>query len=68
MKRWINALSEYAENPKVDAFLQEIAEVCSKHQLSLGHEDGHGSFIVHTYQPSNIDWLMAADDHTGPVN
>lgn len=67
MKRWNNALSEFAETPKVDAFLQEIAEVCRKHQMSLAHEDRQGSFIVNTYHSVDIDWLMAADDHTIPV-
>lgn len=68
MKRWSNVLGNFAENPNVDAFLNEIAEVCRKHQMSLGHEDQHGSFIVQAYQSGNIDWLMAAEDHTGPVN
>lgn len=64
MERWNESLHTNAENPKVDAFLQEIAEVCKRHDMSIGHEDGHGAFIVEPYCPGNIEWLMCAHDDT----
>ncbi len=45
------------DDPKVDAFLAEIAEVCRKHGLSIGHEDGHGAFIVEPWSEANEHWL-----------
>ena len=45
------------------AFLDEVAEVCKKHNKCIGHEDGHGSFIV---EPLEFDptcsWLRAASE------
>jgi hypothetical protein len=43
------------------AFLDEIKEVCLKYDLSISHEDGHGSFIVERYSRNNLDWLCAAN-------
>ena len=48
------------ENKKVNAFLEEIAEVCQEHGFSLSHEDTHGAFIVEKHNNDNIQWLMEA--------
>lgn len=42
------------------AFLSDLADVCKRHNLSLSHEDGHGSFIVEDYDSRNIEWLLEA--------
>ncbi|CAB5226250.1 hypothetical protein UFOVP760_29 [uncultured Caudovirales phage] len=47
-------------------FLKEIEEVCVKWKKSIGHEDGHGSFIVHNYDEANIEWLKDATDESFP--
>lgn len=48
---------------RVRVFLEEIADVCRRHRLSISHEDGHGAFIVETLKQDNIDWLNhAAED------
>jgi hypothetical protein len=49
---------------KVQAFLNEVADVCRRHGLSIAHEDGHGSFIVEKFDQFNIDWLNNASDGT----
>lgn len=59
MKRWDRVTKENREFPQVDAFIAEIADVCRKHGLSIGHEDGYGAFIVEKGD-DNIDWLEAA--------
>lgn len=62
MERWRSGKREYnpatknystvvregkrVEVPEIDVFLAEIAEVCKKHDMSIGHEDGHGAFII----------------------
>lgn len=51
-------------NESINAFLNEIAEVCKKHGLSIGHEDRHGGFEIEPYDEENIKWLMAAADLT----
>ena len=44
----------------VDAFLNEIESVCKKHNMSLGHEDNHGAFLISEYSDENIEWLKEA--------
>ena len=65
MKRYASISEEEIENAKVDAFLQEIADVSRRHGLALGHEDVHGAFKVHHYEDDLISWLMNAYDATG---
>lgn len=45
---------------KAIAFLNELAEVCKRHGLSLGHEDSHGGFEVLTWNEHCDKWLRAA--------
>lgn len=65
MKRWNSNKREHVENPKVDAFLAEVWEICRKHGMSIGHEDGHGSFIIQPLDAKNQQWLFEAADETG---
>jgi hypothetical protein len=67
MKRLIRRLEDRGENPKIDAFLEEIWAVCEKHGLALSHEDGHGSFLVVPLERGDREWLMAAADETCAV-
>ena len=67
MKRWKTIEGREVENEKIDAFLAEIVEVSKRHGLSIGHEDSHGGFLVHTFSQDNADWLMAAADQTDNV-
>lgn len=41
-------------------FFDEINKVCLKHNLSISHEDGHGSFEIEKYDENNIKWLESA--------
>ncbi len=45
---------------EVKLFLEEVIEVCRKHELSISHEDGHGSFLVEKDYSSNYEWLLDA--------
>lgn len=67
MKRWNRDMRDHVENPKVDAFLEEMAAVCRKHGLVLGHEDNHGAFTVDKIDMGDINWMLDAMDDTGPV-
>jgi hypothetical protein len=61
MKRWDSNVNESVEDPKVDAFLDELLEVCRRHGMSLGHQDGHGSFLVYKLVDEFFyGWLRAA--------
>ena len=73
MKRWRPARYDtgtkiddgrHVENLKIDAFLAEIEEVCKRHGLSIGHEDGHGAFEIHDYESVETGWLESAHDCT----
>lgn len=46
-KRWRKVLNRYETRPDVETFLNEIDEVSRRHGMSIGHEDGHGAFIIH---------------------
>lgn len=63
MKRWDGSTGTQTERPDVDAFIEEVLAVCKKHRMSIGHEDGHGSFIVYEgadKAEANADWLRGA--------
>jgi hypothetical protein len=42
------------------AFLRELGDVCLKHGLSLSHEDGHGNFLVESFNADAYEWLLSA--------
>lgn len=44
----------------VQMFLDGIETLCRKYNLSISHEDEHGSFIIEDYNELNIDWLNDA--------
>lgn len=44
----------------IEKFLKEIDETCKKYNLSISHEDTHGSFIIEEYSKENIEWLRQA--------
>jgi hypothetical protein len=52
------------ERDDVTKFLREIADVCHRHGFSLGHEDGHGAFLVERWNPLDEEWLLEARDNT----
>ena len=45
---------------KVESFLKDITEVCKKHNMTIEHEDGHGSFIIETLNASLGNWPCEA--------
>ncbi len=46
--------------PDVDAFLEEIIEVCKRNGFSLSHEDPHGGFEVIPYSEACSEWMWDA--------
>lgn len=56
----INLLTRNRAAKKI-RFLTEIVNLCKEYNLSLSHEDGHGSFLVSEYNESYSNWLMDAD-------
>ena len=58
---WDITKRELIDRPdEMTDFLNEIKEVCKKHNLSISHEDYHGSFIIQNYDESNLEWLFEA--------
>lgn len=61
-KAWNNKTSAFEEIPKnVIAFYDEIDAVCKKYNMSISHEDGHGSFEIEKYDEKNLNWLKEAN-------
>lgn len=54
MKRWSAKEKSEVERPDVDRFVEEIAAVCKKHGFDIGHEDGHGAFIIEKLDPRAV--------------
>ncbi|KKL19657.1 hypothetical protein LCGC14_2463290 [marine sediment metagenome] len=50
------------DNSTTEAFLNDLATVCRKHQMSLSHEDEHGAFQVEGYDTQLTEWLLSAHD------
>lgn len=49
-------------NKEIDKFLMDIKSVCLAHNMSIGHEDTHGTFVIHNYSNYTMQWLFEADD------
>jgi hypothetical protein len=64
MKRWSN--NGEIENPKIDAFLEEVRALSERYGLAISHEDGHGGFEIVPIDQDTIAWLMQATDRTAP--
>lgn len=60
MERWDLRTHVLVADERIDAFLEEIAEVCKRHGYSISHEDGYGGLIVEPYDETNIAWLRVA--------
>ena len=56
MKHWIYEIKDRKE-VKTEEFFNEIESVCRKYNVSISHEDGHGSFIIELFDDRNIQWL-----------
>jgi hypothetical protein len=68
MKRFCKPSYKKAEIKKVDDFINEVLGLCKKYNLSIGHEDTEGGFIVHEgYKEENADWLKDATYEMGTV-
>lgn len=58
--RWCQSTSEEKPSPKIDAFVDEVIEVCKKHGFTIGHEDSQGAFVIHRREPDVYDDLNYA--------
>lgn len=61
-ERWVKyPISKRVESrPEWEAFFDEYEALCKKHNLSLGHEDQHGAFILAPYSEDNLGWAGRA--------
>lgn len=58
--RWDYSKSENVESSVLDRKLRLLIELMRELGISIGHEDGHGSFIIYPVDESNYKWLMEA--------
>ena len=52
------------KNSNVTSFIKEVQDLCRKYQISISHEDAHGSFILTDYNDLYIDDLNDAINET----
>jgi len=58
MKSWSKTKNEFVKTPeKVLSFIADIEKIYKKHNLSISHEDKHGSFIIEQNNSTNVNWL-----------
>lgn len=55
-------LNKMGENEKIDLFIADIIEVYKKHNMTIGHEDHHGSFCIELYDEYMVEWMRDATD------
>lgn len=63
-RRFIRRKGKFGESPGCDAFISDVLYVYEKHGLSIGHEDGQGSFLIEKLSERNVDWIKSASDNT----
>lgn len=51
--------TQYATDSNIDQFLEDLHALCAKHNLSIGHEDTQGAFVIHPWNAHNWDWMAA---------
>lgn len=67
MRRWIRRDEKHGESPRIDAFLEEVKEVCCRYGLVIAHEDTGGAFEImdlDTADDNVVVWLQHAIDST----
>lgn len=59
-KHFSQSLLDYVINEKANKFIEEFKELCKKHNLSIGHKDEYGAFIITDFDEKYIKWMEAA--------
>lgn len=62
---------EMITKEEAEKFYNEIEEVCRKHNISISHEDGHGGFLLETYDDFYMRWLRDTnleDENGKPIS
>lgn len=58
---WDSRQGKFVKTPtEIISFFDDLEDIFTKHQLTLGHEDGHGAFLIEGYDEANINWLRSA--------
>ncbi len=61
MESWEHHTEKHIKTPpKIKAFIEDVIAVCKKHNMSIGHEDGHGGFEIQQYDEFYTEWLQNA--------
>jgi len=63
--RYIKRRDVFDAVPEVDAFFDEIMEVCRRHGMSIHHDECGGRLIVREYNEELMEWLAQSDDWRG---
>lgn len=63
--RWVCKEGRRIQRPHIDKFLDELADLCRRYDLTISHEDHHGSFLIQDYSRENIEWILDASDDRG---
>ncbi len=47
---------------KKELFFQELKELMIKYNISISHEDCHGSFEIENFNENDWKWILDASD------
>lgn len=60
-KRWSRNENRDIETPEVDAFVEEVLQVCRKHGIAIRHEDIGGAFVLSPLRDeTDLEWFRYA--------
>ena len=51
---------EVQDKIKTKAFMVALIELCQSFDRIISHEDSHGSFLIHSFNQYDQDWLEDA--------
>ncbi len=58
--RWDDALNREVDSPEVDRFIEAVQALCRTWGYAIGHQDGHGAFIIRPLDEDVLEWLGEA--------
>ena len=65
IRRGCNVMTSQEKHIKyIQDFVEAIIRVYEEYNLSLGHEDHQGAFLIESASLYNEEWLRDAFDHT----
>ena len=58
MKNYNLKTQEFENTPnEIKDFLSDVEKIYKKHNMSISHEDRHGSFVINRFKQEDLEWI-----------